>query len=251
VGDEVLLSELYGSWINDHYWPEQDPEHQDLVANYLESRDAHEIVAAADFLGVARDQMVTLDYGMGWALWAKIAAKLGCDSHGSDLSSVRMEYARGHGVKTIDADQIGGPQFHFINLEQVMEHLARPREVAERLAAALLPNGILKISVPSGERVDAIVQKLLRGRSSGTRDDLMPVQPLEHVNTYTTKSLKRLAEALSLRLVQPSLLQRYAFLRTPGAVRPKHFRRAARELLRPLVQFRNPRNLYVWLQKPA
>jgi hypothetical protein len=78
----------------------------------------------------------------------------------------------------------------------------------------------------------------------------MPVQPLEHVNSYNRYSLGKLAEALGLRIVQPGLVTKYAFLRVPGAISPLHLRKTAKELVRPVYQFRSPRNLYVWMQKP-
>jgi 2-polyprenyl-3-methyl-5-hydroxy-6-metoxy-1,4-benzoquinol methylase len=250
VGGTELLAELYGEWIDQHCPPDQDPQYRDQIGNVLQSRDGHEIMVAAAYLGLAPSGLVTLDYGMGWALWARIARELGCRSHGSDLSRSRMDYAREHGIATLDDDALGEPRFHFINTEQVMEHLAHPRETAERLAAALLPGGILKVSVPSAEKADAIVNQLSEGKCGGTIEDLMPVQPLEHVNSYSRYSLSKLAGILGLRIVQPGLATKYAFLRVRGAISPSHPRKMAKELVRPVYQFRSRRNLYVWMQKP-
>lgn len=66
IGDEELLTTLYGSWIEDHCRPEHDPQYQNLLANAMQSRDAHEILVAASFIGRSPRHMVTLDYGMGW-----------------------------------------------------------------------------------------------------------------------------------------------------------------------------------------
>jgi hypothetical protein len=250
VGDAELLTELYGEWINEHCPPDRDAQYQDQIGNILQSRDAHEIMVAAAFLGLKPSEMATLDYGMGWGLWARIAQQLGCDSYGSDLSPSRMEFARAHGVSTIAARELGHARFHFINLEQVLEHLTQPGEAAQRLASSLLPGGILKVSVPSAEKVDAIVTKLRDPRSKGIRDELMPVQPLEHVNSFTRRSLRRLAELLGLQIVEPGLRDKYAFLAVPGAISLMKPKKTAKELVRPVFQFRNPRNIYVWMQVP-
>ncbi len=69
IGDDRLLGELYGVWINDANLPEEDPLYRADIANVPLSRDAHELMAASAFLNVPLDQMTTLDYGMGWALW--------------------------------------------------------------------------------------------------------------------------------------------------------------------------------------
>ena len=199
IGDLDLLSELYGSWINDHSNPDRDWKYQQDITRVWESRDCHEVLSAASFLELDCTQMWTLDFGMGWALWARIARFLGCRSYGCDLSESRMEFARAHGIQTVAADELPSERFHFINTEQVMEHVVEPQRVAQRLARALVPGGVLKVSVPSGERADLITERLVAGNCRGTREELMPVQPLEHVNCYTRSSLRNMAQSLGLK----------------------------------------------------
>lgn len=249
IGDAELLSELYGVWVNDHVIPSDDPTYQQECTHFNESRDAHEIIAAASFIGVPISRMRTLDYGMGWALWARIAKSLGCDSFGSDLSPSRMDYAREHGIGALRDDQIGKFKFHFINTEQVMEHLAQPLEAAARLASALMPRGILKISVPSGENVDATVSRLDSGTLLDSVRELTAIEPLEHINCFTKSSLVQLAHSLGLQMVRPRLRDAYAFLSHPGGLSLLRPKKAAKELIRPIYQFRSPSNLYVWMQK--
>jgi hypothetical protein len=249
VGDDDLLADLYGTWINEYALPEDDPLYQTEMAHSLQSRDAHEIMAASAFLKVPLDRMVTLDYGMGWALWAGIARHLGCKSFGTELVPARIDFAREHGVVPLTDRELGGPTFHFINTEQVMEHLVEPADVVQRLADALLPGGILKISVPFGERI-----RDLMGDSSKNRDldffhELMPVHPLEHVNCFTRRALTLLAENVALEIVRPRLLDRYAFLAQRGTISVRRPAKAVKELVRPIYQWRNSRNLYVWMRK--
>jgi rubredoxin len=250
VGDSELLADLYGKWIDDHCRPDQDSQYGDELAHALQSRDGHEILVAADFLGLHPSQLVTLDYGMGWALWARIALDLGCASYGCDLAPSRMQFARNHGIQTLVHDEIREPRFHFINTEQVMEHLADPSGVAGRLALALLPGGILKVSVPCAEQIDAIVARLESGDGEVDKTRLMPVQPLEHVNSFTRRALDRFATTLGLERVEPGALTKYAFLRRRGSVSLFRPAKAAKELIRPYYQFHNKKNLYAWMQKP-
>lgn len=249
VGDMELLSELYGVWVNDYVIPSADPTYQQEFTRFHESRDAHEIIAAASFIGVPISRMRTLDYGMGWALWARIAKELGCDSFGSDLSPSRMDYARQHGIRPVRNDEIGELEFHFINTEQVMEHLAEPFETAARLAATLARGGILKVSVPSGENIDATVARLNTGSCLNPLKELAAIEPLEHVNCFTKSSLAQLASSLGLQIVRPRLRDAYAFLGFRNSVSLLRPKKAAKELIRPIYQFRNPANLYVWMQK--
>lgn len=249
IGDVDLLSELYGIWVNDYVTPDTDDTYQKELRNIFQSRDAHEIIAAASFIGVPVPQLRTLDYGMGWALWARIAKTLGCHSFGTDLSPARMDYARRHGVETVPNDEVGEGEFHFINTEQVMEHLSDPLATARRLAAALLPGGILKISVPSGEHVGGNLLRLKEGRTVRVREMLAGIEPLEHVNCFTKKSLAKFSESLGLEIVRPGLRHAYAFLGSPGSISLARPGKTAKELIRPIYQFHNPRNLYVWMRK--
>ena len=250
VGDDRLLAELYGEWINESNRPDEDPLYRSIMARPLESRDAHEILVAATFLGVEPSKMRTLDYGMGWAMWARVASTLGCRSFGTELSPARVDFAREHGVTTLGEDEIAGQRFDFINTEQVMEHVTQLRPSLDRLASALRPGGILKISVPAADHAAAIVESLRSG-TVPSDEAIMPVQPLEHVNSFTRQALRRLASELGLEPVRPSIAQRYAFLRTPGAIGLVRPRNAAKELVRPFYQYWNPRNHYLWLRNVA
>jgi SAM-dependent methyltransferase len=250
IGDDALLAELYGVWIEKDFDPAGDPQYRKAVSSPRASRDGHEIMAAAAHLGLRAEEMTTLDYGMGWAMWARIAKDLGCRSFGNDLSPSRMAFAEEHGVATLSDEALAGQRFHFINTEQVFEHVARPLELARRLVDALLPGGILKISVPAGEGADKVVEQLVAG-GDPSAEALVPIQPLEHVNCFTHRSLDALARATGARIVEPRLTHRYAFVRARGGLQLGDPKGAVKELVRPFYQFNNRTNLYRWLQKPA
>jgi SAM-dependent methyltransferase len=236
VGDDAFLAILYGEWI-DSIDPEDDPQYRFDIANPRLSRDGHEIICAAAFLDVPLAQMVTLDFGMGWASWARNARELGCKSHGYDLSPERFTFAQKYGIIT-DLDET----FHFINTEQVIEHVPRPAALVADLAARLRPGGILKISVPSNLGLKETFARLAAGQPSVTRDEIMPLQPLEHLNCFTPKGLELMS---GMTIVWPSLVDRFAFL--PSGISLRYPRKAVKELVRPF--WRNRANVYVWLQR--
>lgn len=252
VGGPALLEELYSNWVEEPEDPERDIDtYRAEIEAIPESRDAHELMTAASYLGVPLERLKTLDYGMGWALWARIAARLGCDSFGSDLAPPRMDYAARHGVQILTDAEIGAHRFHFINTEQVFEHVPEPLGLLERLAAALVPGGVVKISVPSGERVEPLLALLNSGAYRGDADTIMPVQPLEHLNCFRRRSVQAMADRVGLDIVRPGPWHGYAFLRRRGTINLARPRKAAKEMIRPWYQYRNPSNLYLWLRKPA
>jgi SAM-dependent methyltransferase len=247
VGSADFLDELYSAWIDDPSGPEAYDTYVRDISNPLESRDGHEIMAAARFLKKDLHTFRTLDYGMGWGLWACIAKFLGCDSWGFDLSAARREFAARKGIRVLREDTIPDSAFDFINTEQVFEHVVDPAGLAARLARGLAPGGILKISVPSAEAL--ATQDIGRHLERVDVVGIMPIHPLEHVNGFRRASLERLGVQSGLVPVRPPLHTRYAFLVSPGTTsirRPAH---TVKELIRPLLQYHLPRNLYCWYQK--
>jgi len=242
VGNEPLLAALYGEWVKSPP-PEEDPLYRYDVANPERSRDGHEIIVASAFLGKRPEEMTVLDYGMGWASWARIARSLGCRSYGFDLAEERREHARSHGIET----DIEGVAFDLINTEQLIEHVADPAALVAELASKLRPGGVLKISVPSQKGVRSTLRKLTGG-GQPVYAEIMPIFPLEHVNCFSAEGVAVLAAKLGLKEVKPGYVERFAFLKRWGSVDWAKPMRAAKELVRPFWQWRNPKNLYVWLQ---
>jgi 2-polyprenyl-3-methyl-5-hydroxy-6-metoxy-1,4-benzoquinol methylase len=259
VGDAELMRALYTEWqLNMWKWDAENADPELLVPAYGASiREprlslfAHEIMTASAFLGVPLQSMKTLDYGMGYGLWVRIAAALGCDSYGLEVSQPAVDYVRRHGCKTIEDAELSQHKFHFVNTEQVFEHVPEPGVLLSKLAAALHPGGLIKISVPSGESAPRIVAALQSGGHSGEYKDIMPVQPLEHINTFTRESIRAMARNNGLAVVRPTLLQSYSFLRHRGVISPSRPRQAIKELVRPIFQWRDPRNIYMWLQRDS
>ena len=127
VGSNKLLEALYTDWVSEPLDPEQEiAAYRDEIGAVAQSRDGHEIMVASSFTGVPLKHMRVLDYGMGWALWARIARQLGCQAFGIDVAEPRMLYASRHGITTLREDQLEGREFHFINMEQVLEHVVDP-----------------------------------------------------------------------------------------------------------------------------
>jgi hypothetical protein len=246
VGNSALLQQLYSEWVFEIGDPMRDPRYACDIAHPRLSRDGHELMGAAATLGIPLAELRTLDFGMGWAGWARVAESLGCQSFGYDLAPERMSYAAAHRVRVPGPDE----RYHFINTEQVFEHLTDPIGVARRLADALLPGGILKLSVPSSRGLDRLFDKL-GDRDDVSYEEIMPLQPLEHVNSFSAAGLRALATRVGLRCGRPGIAASYGFLRHRRTLDPRQPKIVAKELIRPFYQRANPRNNYVWLRKPG
>jgi 2-polyprenyl-3-methyl-5-hydroxy-6-metoxy-1,4-benzoquinol methylase len=90
-------------------------------------------------------------------------------------------------------------RFHFINTEQVFEHLVDPMAELLRLASALRPGGLVRISVPNGTAVESRLSNPDWNAAKGSPRSLNAVAPLEHINCFNHRSLETLGVRAGLR----------------------------------------------------
>lgn len=190
-------------------------------------------------------ELKALDFGFGWAEWARMALAYGCDVSGCELSQVRIAHAKSLGVRVLDSDRLPDAEFHFINTEQVFEHLLEPGDMLKRLAASLRPGGLVKLSVPNAAKS---IRKLLGTKtfSALSDDDIMPIAPFEHVNAFTYDSLAALAREAGLAPLRPSLRKLYNS--SSGWMEPKS---ALKVLVRPIYRHVYPKSTFAYFMRPA
>jgi hypothetical protein len=237
--DGSLLSDIYDRWI-----PGSERERlreKRGLGDYRYLADQVDLMIR--IVGSKPCNVSVLDFGLGWSEWASIARAFGCNVSGTELSIERIAYAKSIGIRVLDWNEIPGQQFHFINTEQVFEHLIEPRQTLEHLVRGMHADGLIKISVPDGR---GILKRLkhIAGMTSVTRDYIMPIQPLEHVNCFDYSSLVALGRQVGLRPVQPSLWHVYSA--ASGWFEP---RQAARNLLRPIYRHVYPRSTFVYFAR--
>ena len=179
---------------------------------------------------------------MGWCEWASMARAFGCRVAGSELSIERMEYAQSIGIEVVDWDAISKREFHFIHTEQVFEHLIDPVDVLKHLARALHPTGMMLVSVPDSRRV--LKNAARRKFASLSHKEIVPIQPLEHVNCFEFKTVARLAKTAGLRVKTPNLSKIYH-----GSSGWLHLNRAARLAVRPIYRHLFPKSTFVFLAR--
>ena len=144
-------------------------------------------------------EISVLDFGMGWSYWCLMAKAFGYNVTGSELSQNQVAYARANGIKTLgDVADAKDGQFHFVNAAQVFEHLSAPMHTLKLLVSKIQRNGIVCIDVPNGRSIEAALRDANWNAAKG------PIQPLEHINCFTHKTLTAFGERAGLkRLKQP------------------------------------------------
>lgn len=93
-----------------------------------------------------------LDFGCGKGQFCQLAQQNGFQAYGFDLSSDLVQIGKNRGLDLHTGDfktfiRNYGP-FDFIHSDQVFEHLVDPKNTLQELQKALVPSGVLCISVP-------------------------------------------------------------------------------------------------------
>ena len=218
-GDE-LLTTLYESWAAG----DGGLERHDNLAYHRAA--AEEVLLALGLAGRRPSEVSVLDFGMGWGRWPRLAAAFGMRAYGVELSATQAAYADTQGVTVLALDELPDETFHFINTEQVFEHLVEPRQTLQRLARSLAPGGWIKIAVPDGSGMAEQLQE-----PDWSSRSLNPVAPLEHLNAFGDQALGELGSRAGLR--RATLPAAAVYAATIGLWPPK---RVARGVARPLVR---------------
>lgn len=235
-----LLQTLYDQWISPSP-PERDHKRRGLESYRLLSQEVQFVI---EHFRKPPASLDVLDFGMGWGTWSRMALAFGCNVSGSELSVVRQQYARSMGVNVLQWDQLPGRDFHFINTEQVFEHLVEPAVTLRHLASALAVGGLLRISVPNcRSALRALEDK--KGFEELSLEDIRAVHPLEHVNAFEPETLERFGRVAGLEPMRPSL--RLLYNGTSGWLSPTN---ALKSLMRPVYRHVYPKSTVVYLRKP-
>lgn len=144
-----------------------------------------------------------LDIGCAGGVFLATAAAAGWEVHGIEYNTRMAESARKRGLSVVvgsatdlDCDVFDQP-FDVVVLMDVLEHIARPRDVMERVNAWTAPGSTLLIRGPMNNdpyaRMREAVRRILR------IDKQLPGYPLD-ANVFSTRSLETLVSAYGFRV---------------------------------------------------
>ncbi|HEY6456415.1 MAG TPA: class I SAM-dependent methyltransferase [Steroidobacteraceae bacterium] len=239
IPDQQLLTEIYTDWVlqADELAPTEPPQPIAHYA-YIASEVMHLLAEQAKIIGLDR-RIRVLDFGMGWSTWLQVARSFGAEVFGAELSAPKAAYALSIGIPVLNIEQIGEMKFDLLCTEQVFEHVSHPAELLRCLSASLAPTGYLKISVPDGGAIKAVLKTWSWSDPRPQEDSLMPIHPLEHINCFDSRSLDAFASTCGLKRAPLNPFLAMAF--TAGWSPPQS---AVRNVLRPLFRFGLKRGTY-------
>lgn len=199
--DEVGMSKLYDHFID----PESSLKKRESAnINYFNSLylDALKATKISErIFKIKPNQINVLDFGMGWGHWSYAAKACGINIYGSELSELRKAFVAKNGIKVVDPfDRKYNEFFHFINTDQVFEHLSYPSDLLNKLVRSLKKNGVIKIFVPT--TLKAYLRLKILKKDWQPKHDAF--HPLEHINSFNFVSLLELTKQNNLIPLKPN-----------------------------------------------
>ncbi len=149
---------------------------------------------ASAFRHVPRNVRV-LDIGCGIGATLAYHRNRDCEAFGMEADGNVQAIAKRHGLNIqqgiFDGSQFESNSFDYVTLDQVAEHVTDPLALMRGVARVLKPGGKVVITTPNSDSFGA--------RFFGRR--WLNWHTPYHIQFYTRRSLKRVAEAAGLKLV--------------------------------------------------
>lgn len=181
------LKKLYGVWINadqiEHF--EARVHRGDHVAAQFERgrQLTKHVLRLARLVGQDGRAPRLLDFGCGDGDFLTLASLYGFESYGLDFSASRAERSRHRSVCIVsnleELDKVSKDPFDAITLFETLEHVTDPRGLLHELKTRLDDQGVLVVEVPNCDGITV----------PRTLSEFHAVQPLEHINAFTPKTL--------------------------------------------------------------
>jgi len=218
------MNVIYGNLLADDTLFEYDVKNVSL--DHLHSM-ALTIMSIIDHFDKKPHELKLLDFGMGWGLLARIANAYGCQSYGIEISPIKKEYAIKSGVLIANENQLPTSYFDYINADQVFEHIPNPLQTLKKLVISLKDQGVIRISVPNGWNIPAILNDQNWSIPKFQSNSLNAIAPLEHINCFNEKSLTALAHHADLKIIR---------INCPMEI-TKLIKRSIKDLLKPYYSY--------------
>jgi SAM-dependent methyltransferase len=140
-----------------------------------------------------------LDFGCGPGYFFERAGQRGWDAHGIDYGSWVEKAAASRGLRNVHVGPLRDQGFSdgffdVVCANQVLEHLAVPKDDLREIRRTIRPGGLFYASVPNYHCLSILLG----------RDDFELNEPPQHVNYFTPKSLCSLLNACDFEVLRVS-----------------------------------------------
>ena len=136
-----------------------------------------------------------LDWGGGFGDFCAMAKICGVNITALEFSDERAAHLESREIPALRINELQQKHYHFINLNQVLEHVTEPVGLLREIQQFLRDDGILYVSVPKCTQAERLLRSGIL--SQKTFDCLSP----QHINAFTNKTLRMACNAAGFRVL--------------------------------------------------
>lgn len=158
-----------------------------------------------------KEKINVLDFGAGWGTWLINLDKDKVNKFAYEISPSRKSYLKKNEINVLDDSQISNYKdfFDYIKIEQVLEHIPDVNKCMKVIELISKKGCILEVGVPNGIKEIKNVNSLEIEKG--------PIQPLEHLNCFSNKSLKKLIKIYNFEALKlGNILRLYSYKSLSG-----------------------------------
>jgi len=189
------LTKLYDKWINP----------DDALRWHQQSVEKNQVVYSQRVRFVARhfgnNNINMLDWGGGFGQFCQLARAYGMNVHCTEISLQRRKFMDDRGIKTMSMGSLPESYFHFVNLDQVLEHVSEPLALLKETHSVLRHRGVLFVSSPNTHGLERKLRVVDGLSLNEYKTVLLDVAPLQHVNCFTHTTLTRICNLAGFRML--------------------------------------------------
>ena len=141
-----------------------------------------------------KKKIKSLDFGAGWGNWLCSVRNNNDEMYALEISKRRILYLKQNRIRIISLNKLlkSKSKIDFVRVEQALEHVNELKRVLAVLRKTTSKNCLMNVAVPNSNilfKNNYIKNFIKKG----------PAQPLEHLNSFTPKSLRKLLYKYSFK----------------------------------------------------
>jgi SAM-dependent methyltransferase len=155
---------------------------------------------------MGRRRLRMLDYGAGFGGLCCLARDFGLDASPLEIVAPYFQVLRQRGFEPLRPGQESENHYDLVVCTQVIEHAPDPLGIVRALHRALKDDGLLLLEVHNGRGIKGRLGTVDSLPIERYRAALEPCAPVEHMNCFTNRTLKRLCRQVGFTPVFRPLL---------------------------------------------
>ena len=154
------------------------------------------LLALANTKKHSKPSLKLLDYGCGWGTLLLTAKGPGIDTVGFEVANDKIDWARKQGAVICSSPEelFAKAPYDICVSTSILEHLRDPEKVAKKLSSLMKPGGYAHITAVIGGVVPHLFWRKIRRSIKKSLSIPKEVNPWEHLNYFTHRTLVILLE---------------------------------------------------------